>query len=37
MARHPHGDTFKKEAAPEAVAIAGLGQLPAGQPPRTRH
>ncbi|KAK1677464.1 hypothetical protein QYE76_038312 [Lolium multiflorum] len=31
------GDAFKKGAAPEAVAIAGLGQLPAGQPPRTRH
>ncbi|KAK1609292.1 hypothetical protein QYE76_032965 [Lolium multiflorum] len=28
------GDAFKKGAAPEAAAIAGLGQLPAGQQPR---
>nr|XP_051211553.1 uncharacterized protein LOC127329046 [Lolium perenne] len=31
--RH-QGDAFKKGAAPEAAAIAGLGQLPAGQQPR---
>nr|XP_051202551.1 uncharacterized protein LOC127316180 [Lolium perenne] len=28
------GDAFKKGAVPEAAAIAGLGQLPAGQQPR---
>nr|XP_051202542.1 uncharacterized protein LOC127316169 [Lolium perenne] len=36
MTKYHLGESFKKEAAPEAVAIAGLGQLQAGQPPRTR-
>jgi hypothetical protein len=37
MTKHHLGDAFKKEATPEAVTITGLGQLPTGQPPRTRH
>jgi hypothetical protein len=37
MTKHHLGDAFKKGAAPGAIAIAGLGQLPSGQQPRTKH
>jgi hypothetical protein len=37
VAGHHLNKAFKKGATPEAVAIVGLGQLPAGQLLRTRH
>jgi hypothetical protein len=37
MTGHYLGDAYKKGATPESVTIADLGQLPAGQPRRTRH